>query len=118
MIADNAQVVDSLDKLLDEEREALISGQLDQIAELVERKTNLLSELDDANDMEAVALGRVREKLVRNQGLLEEAAMGIKIVASRLDDLKRVKSYLETYDADGARKTTCVATSGSVEKRA
>ena len=111
-------LIDSLDDILDEEREALLQGDLEKIGRLVERKESLISRLNEIETAEAAALKDLQEKVQRNQGLLDGALEGIRRVASRLALLRRVKLTLETYDATGVKQTIDCPKDGSLEKRA
>lgn len=110
--------IDSLDDLLESEREALLKGDLDYVARLVEQKEVLIEHLALADEIESVALGGLDSKLKRNQALLDSALDGIRRVARRLSSLRRVRTALDTYDARGERQTIDVKANVSFEKRA
>lgn len=107
-----------LDCLLDTEREALLSGNLEKIGELLEQKEILIEQLSRIEECEASPLQSLTDKMKRNQDLLDSALEGIRTVANRLAALRRVRSTLDTYDSNGARKSIHVAKDGTVEKRA
>lgn len=109
---------ETLDDVLDTEREALLSGDLEKIGRLLEQKESLIEELSRIEEFEAKGLEALTGKMKRNQDLLDSALEGIRNVATRLAALRRVRSTLDTYDANGARKSIHVAKDGSVEKRA
>ncbi|QYX58462.1 hypothetical protein K1T73_01435 [Roseovarius sp. SCSIO 43702] len=109
--------MDELDDLLETERAALIEGDIEGVATLTERKEALIGGLDRA----AVGpgeLGGLRDKLDRNQALLESALLGIRRVATRIAALKRIRDSLETYDREGRRRTIPGELSRQMEKRA
>lgn len=110
--------IDELDDVLEAERAALLSGNLDQIGRLLERKEALIEDLSALERVETEALRNLSSKLKRNQDLLDSALEGIRTVAKRLATLRRVRSTLDTYDSNGAKKTIDLNTEGSVEKRA
>lgn len=110
--------VDSLDDLLDEERMALLDGNLDHIGRLMGRKEALIDALNDQNGSEYRLLSELNTKVVRNQILLKSALEGIQNVAKRLAAVRQVKSTIDTYDAQGRRKKVDMPTKGTVEKRA
>jgi len=112
------KIIDDLDRLLDHERQALIDGQLDRIPPLMEQKERLIDRLRDADLLERSHLAAVQSKVTRNQGLLESAMEGIRAVADRMADLRRVRQGLETYDRTGQKTKITTATNTSVEKRA
>ena len=111
-------IMEDLDDLLEAERAALLSGNLDKIGRLLARKESLIEELSVLEEYEASALKEMTAKIKRNQDLLDHALEGIRRVAQRLAVLRRVRSSLDTYDASGARLTIDVQTEGSIEKRA
>ena len=110
--------VDSLDDLLDEERAALLDGNLDQIGRMLKRKERLINALNDSDQPEIGALTKLNIKVVRNQALLTSALEGIQNVADRLTAMRRIKDSLDTYDARGLRKRIDMPSKGKVERRA
>lgn len=111
-------LIAELDLLLDRERSALIGGNLDQIANLMEQKEALIERLRKIGATESKELDHVHGKVVRNHALLASAMEGIRAVSDRMAELRRVRQGLETYDSRG-RKTRIQATGQStVEKRA
>lgn len=111
-------VVDALDDVLDAEREALLTGNLEKIGRLLEQKEALIEELSVLEELEAKPLQDLTGKLKRNQDLLDHALQGIRSVANRLAALRRVRSTLDTYDSNGAKRSINLSEDGSVEKRA
>lgn len=111
-------VIDSLDDVLEAEREALLVGNLDEIGRLLERKEALIDQLATLDEAERAPLEALNAKVERNQALLDHALDGIRSVARRLAALRRVRSSLETYDEKGERRTIDVTPDGAVEKRA
>ena len=111
-------VIADLDDLLETEREALLSGNVQAIGRLIDRKEGLVEELSVRDAAETHGLAGVARKLHRNQELLDQALEGIRSIATRLAALRRVKETLDTYDASGARKTVKIAQDGALEKRA
>ena len=111
-------LIAELDLLLDRERSALIGGNLDQIADLMEQKEALIERLRKIGATESKELDHVHGKVVRNHALLASAMEGIRAVSDRMAELRRVRQGLETYDSR-SRKTRIQATGQStVEKRA
>lgn len=115
---DFSEVIDALDDVLDTEREALLTGDLDQVGRLLERKEALIDRLSQLEKGELTALDALNGKVKRNQALLDHALQGIRSVAQRLATLRRVRSSLDTYDERGSRQTIDMTTEGTVEKRA
>ena len=110
--------VDSLDDLLEEERAALLDGNLDLIGRMLKRKESLIDVLNDLERPDIEALSNLNIKVARNQVLLGSALEGIQSVADRLATMSRVKNSLDTYDAQGRRKKIDMPLKGVVEKRA
>ncbi|MFS4581708.1 flagellar biosynthesis protein FlgN [Phaeobacter sp. C3_T13_0] len=112
------QLIDELDSLLDVERAALVSGDLQKLEPLLAQKEMIITKLNMTADLERETLEHVQGKVSRNQILLDSAMEGIRAVAARMAELRRVRKGLDVYDQAG-RKTR-FATSGtpSLEKRA
>lgn len=108
----------ALDDVLEAEREALLSGDLEKIGRLLERKESLIEDLSVLEEFEAGDLHDLTGKMKRNQDLLDSALEGIRAVAGRLAALRRVRNTLDTYDSNGAKRAIHVAKDGTVEKRA
>lgn len=115
----NAQaLIDELDTLLDRERQALIDGNLDMLGRMLTQKQNLIDNINALDTLEREHLEHVHEKVSRNQELLNSAMEGIRAVANRMADLRRVRQGLETYDQAGRKTRLETQTQPSVEKRA
>ena len=110
-------ITDALNKLLETERQHLLSGNLEALAGLLEEKEELI---DTMNALEPIpdTLSGIQVKVVRNQALLSSAMEGIRAVAERVASLRRVRKSLETYDQSGRKQTYETRTKSSVEKRA
>ena len=109
--------VNLLDDLLDREREALLAGDLDKIAGLHEEKAQAIDRLNKLDLKEEEQVMALRQKADRNQELLNSALDGIRSVARRLAEVRRVKESFETYDSNGNRNSVPIARPG-VTKRA
>lgn len=111
-------LLSDLDDLLEQERRALLEGDIDGIARSLQQKERLLDALSDIELTRDTDLAALQVKVLRNQKLLDGALEGIRSVANRISTLRRIRDTLETYDQSG-RKTTFAGMSGSqVEKRA
>ena len=113
-----ADTLNDLEDLLEAERQALLAGDLGKIARLVDRKEVLIDALSDMEIGDFQELDELKEKFKRNQIILDSALEGIRRVARRLATVRRVRVALDTYDADGARKTIDLKPDGTFEKRA
>ena len=112
---DETTRLEALADLLERERNALISGDLDGLARLADEKERLI---EDATDLNASGLQALREKASRNQELLNSALEGIRSVASRLDALREARDTLNTYDRSGQRQRIDTLRRPRVERRA
>ncbi len=115
---DFEDVIDALDDLLEAERTALLAGDLDEVARLLERKETLIESFATLDEVDRAPLADLQEKVKRNQALLDQALEGIRSVSRRLAALRRVRTSLETYDEKGERQKIDMSQDKSVEKRA
>ncbi|MCB1340510.1 MAG: flagellar biosynthesis protein FlgN [Pseudooceanicola sp.] len=119
MGTDAAQaVIDELDQLLDQERKAVLAGDLETIARILALKETLIDRVNAIPPQGPRDLRGLTEKLSRNQALLTAAMEGIRAVADRMADLRRVRQTLETYDRTGRRNRQQTPTHGTIERRA
>lgn len=119
MTADATQdLIDRLDSILDRERHALTSGALDMLTDLMAEKDSVIDQITATEIVEHGRLAPLREKVSRNQALLDSALAGIRAVAGRMADLRKVRDGLETYDSSGRKTRFGTNADPSVEKRA
>ena len=111
-------LIDELDTLLDRERQALVEGNLELLGRMLTQKQDLIEKINAMDTLEREHLSGVHSKVTRNQELLNSAMEGIRAVANRMADLRRVRQGLETYDKNGRKKRYETQTLSSVEKRA
>lgn len=109
-------VVDALDDLLDRERQAILSGNLEMLSRQFGEKKRLLERLAGSTS-DITRIERLRTKADRNQELLVAVARGIKSVSLRLEAMKMPKTILRTYDKGGISQELS-ATKPSIEKHA
>lgn len=107
-----------LDRLLDEEQAALLAGDLERVAELADEKERIARVLSSGDCEGPGGLELLDAKLRRNQHLLQSALMGIRSVADRMAEMRRVRRGLETYDATGRKSRKGDMTRRALEKRA
>ena len=110
--------LDALDDLLEAERNALLSGDLLTLTEMLPAKEALINALSEEGQTNLPALMELDVKVRRNQLLLDGALEGIRAVAQRMASLRRMRGRLETYGSDGKKRNIDVATDHSVERRA
>lgn len=111
-------LINELDDILEQEREALILGELEKLHDLLLLKDTLITRLNDLDDGELGALETVQEKVSRNQSLLDSAMQGIRSVAARMQELRKVRKGLDVYDKSGKKNSYSTASSLKLEKRA
>lgn len=112
------EVFAALDDCLEKEKAALLNGDLDAISDLMEEKSDLISQLNALGATEDHALDSLKDKAERNQVLLGGALDGIRRVADRLSDMQTLRHSFDTYDSRGKRKTIEGEVVRHVEKRA
>ncbi len=108
----------ALEELLDTERAALVQGNLEALDQLTPQKEDLIDAINDLRVFETEDLVRIQNKVERNQALLNSAAEGIRAVADRMSELRRVRQEFSTYDASGQRNGYAVRACAKLEKRA
>ena len=118
MKTDQDTLIRKLDALLDVERRALLDGDLETLADLVEQKEELIDALNKAEFTRDEPLSPVNDKVKRNQELLEQALSGIRSVARKLGEIRQARKSFDTYDRMGQRSRIEADSETSVEKRA
>lgn len=107
-----------LEDLVAAEREALLAGDFERIADLMDEKESLTQDLQTADEFTVTEIAPLRDGLRRNQELFDQALAGIRNVASRLGDLNRIRKSMDTYDAYGRRMTIDAPHMNKLERRA
>lgn len=106
-----------LDRLLEQEREALVSGDLARLPALIADKERLLAALERGAPPGAAALERLRARATANQVLLDAALRGVRAARARLETARSGGPALSTYDARGKAESHAPARP-NVERRA
>lgn len=110
--------VAALERLLEQERAALLSGDLAQLPKFIAGKERLLLLLEQAAARpDAAALDRLRARAMANQLLLDAALRGVRAARARLETARSGGPALSTYDARGKAESHAPARPG-VERRA
>ena len=109
--------LNSLASVLDAEEDALLTGDFDAIDALVPEKERLVGLANEASSQDEAAWKDVRQKITRNQKLLESAMNGVRTVALRMQELDRARNRFDTYDQTGQRQSVDTRTKTSLEKR-
>lgn len=112
-------LMNELDAQLDEERDALLAGNLEAMSALLERKEGLISALNARQPQQPLAdLAQLQGKVSRNQTLFDGALEGIRAVTARLAAFRKIRRTLETYDQTGQKTAISDTVDRKVEKRA
>lgn len=111
-------LIDTLDDLLDTERQAILDGNLENVADLITHKEALIEQLADIDVIEATHVTAIQTKLSRNHMLLDGALQGIRRAAARLAAVRKVRRSLETYSEDGQKTTIDAQVARQLERRA
>jgi len=114
----DTDLIKSLEEVLDLERTALVDGDLDRLNHMAPEKEKLIGAINELRVFDSDELIRIQKKVERNQALLNSAAEGIRAVASRMAELRRVRQEFSTYGADGQRNGFAVRSHAKLEKRA
>lgn len=118
MTDQNAQeLIDELDEILDLERSALVRGELQEIDAMLSRKEAAIDKLNAIGELERDVLSQVQSKVSRNQELLNSAMDGIRSVAQRMTELRRVRKGLDVYDRAGRKSRYGTVMGQNLEKR-
>jgi flagellar biosynthesis/type III secretory pathway chaperone len=108
--------VGDVERVLDDERAALIAGDLPALAEIVERKEVLVRGLA-SGEIPRARLAGLKARAERNEELLGAAAKGVRTVIRRVAEIRDANGPLKTYGRDGTQQMLGSAAS-SLEKRA
>ncbi|HEY9038386.1 MAG TPA: flagellar protein FlgN [Roseovarius sp.] len=115
---ENQNLMSDLHTLLNLERAALLDGDLEGIAALLQRKEALIDELNTQAPQPREIMSGLQEKVLRNQQLLDGALQGIRQVTARMAAVRRIRRNLETYDSSGRKFEVRGIIDHTVEKRA
>lgn len=118
MTTEARDVIDALDAILERERQILLAGDLDQMEDVLNAKEAMIDRLNAQEHDDAAHMTQLRDKLKRNQVLLNGALDGIRRTSARLATIRNVRRSLQTYDKCGNRKTIEGETDHKLERRA
>ncbi|QDC11153.1 hypothetical protein FHY55_18780 [Oceanicola sp. D3] len=117
-MADNIELYERAQALMEAEREALKGGDFIRLEALYEEKHELLKQIEaQADTLTRSQLEALSVSSRGNERLLDAAQRGLRAVARRLSETRRAAEHLDTYTDDGKRKDLGVARS-SFERRA
>lgn len=107
-----------LDSLLGSERQALLSGDLEKLPNILDRKEKLFGALSEEANPLSGNLPALQEKMAYNQKLTKSALEGILHVSAKVAELRRARTELATYDQNGNRRDIATDNARKLEKRA
>lgn len=90
-----------LDHLLERERHYLLTGALDQLPDISDRKLELVDELQGQSDP---LPDTIRDKLRKNRDLLQSAIAGIQAAKNRMTEFRHVRDCLSFYGPQGHKQ--------------
>jgi len=111
-------VVETLSDLLEDERAALLKGDVDRLNRLADRKEALIIQVNSLKDLPQTTLTPLQEKLRRNHTLISHALDGIRAAAKRVEDMRQARESLQTYDQRGKLQKLTARGKRAIEKRA
>ncbi len=114
----STDLLSDLDSLLEIERDALLGGDFDKIAEILDKKSELVDALNGIDELDGVPLGELKLKVSRNHEMIASSLKGIRAVADRMGDLRRARREMTTYNSKGQKNTVKTKPSGKLERRA
>lgn len=93
-----------LTALLDREYDLAVSGDFEGLDRLLREKEASIAELTASGALTREAAQQLATKADRNQRVLRAASEGIRDVARRLAELRRLQDGFDSYSADGHRR--------------
>lgn len=111
------KIFDELHDLLDQEKYALLSGNLDGVSKLLEEKQRLTGQISHLSTIEEKNKSKLRSKIDRNQKLIKSAMEGILYASNRISELHKAGNELNTYNRSGERVKTTSPLGRKIEKR-
>lgn len=106
-----------LDRVLDEERNALLRGQLQSLDRSYRIKFLEKHSKTNFGDLRDFRVDVIRRKLKRNEELYDSAVEGIESARNRLNDILRTKQNLTTYTRNGKSQKVWLTRSSSFERK-
>jgi hypothetical protein len=115
---ESGSAIRKLEVVLERERRALVTGRLDALAALIDKKEDLIAKINEPGQRETGELQSIQKHLERNRFLLDSAMAGIRAVADRMKVTRNAGSDLEIYDMNGSRLPVANRKCRKLEKRA
>ncbi|MBE0455471.1 flagellar protein FlgN [Roseovarius autotrophicus] len=112
------RVIRAVSTLLERELNCLLRGDLASLATLAGEKEVLVAQLRATGAIEPALFADLREKVIRNQDLLDAALHGIRRASARLAAYRQLRKEMATYDPQGRKATIPGAVLHRLERRA
>ena len=116
--SDDTQLKNRIEALLEQERAALLSGDLRALGDLAEEKERLFTCLQGLGPERLDSLRGLHDMASRNQALLDGALQGIRLATARLSAYRRLRKSMDTYDPQGRKTAIPGVVARKVERRA
>ncbi len=99
------ETAEALVKVLDEERTALVNGEIERLEPISLEKARLFEELESVSELPRAVLLDIQSRVQRNQGLLQASSKGLRAALTRLAAIRGAATALDTYSTDGKRQS-------------
>jgi flagellar biosynthesis/type III secretory pathway chaperone len=117
MMAMPDTLVKDLNAILEQERDALLGGNIAVFENLIAQKAKILQTIGELPKEELRRFEGMKPRLLRNQKLAQSAIKGMRIAIKRAKDIKDVSLGLRTYKKDGSGRSIAMRTLGGFSKR-
>lgn len=108
--------LDTLRRLLAEERQSLASGDIGAVADMLTRKETVLARLPK-DGLSRHRLEDLRADAARVQVLLAACLEGIAAAGTRIGALRQVRAGLTTYDSQGRKAEAPAIPTSGIERK-
>lgn len=99
-------------RMLDEERQLLLSGPLDKLQALVSKREAAMNELlNSGASLPEAFIEALKARAERNSRLLRASIEGMKSARAQIDEINQQGNSLKTYRADGTQVSVSQARS-------
>ena len=114
----NQRIFKRIERLLDQEKATVLSGELKRLPQLITQKEALFSQIGEHPNPDPTLLKRLQQKTEQNQKILDAAMLGIRAATDRISEIRKKGSNLKTYSEQGVRAQFSGLPRQSFEKRA
>lgn len=118
VVSNPDRVLRDMFRLLDKERDAILTGRIERLEALSTDKARLVAKIGECEGLGSTELEALKEKFDRNRVLLGHAMKGVRVVLDRLRDVQSANSMLRSYDGSGRPRTFGAVSAPTVTRRA